>query len=49
MLLILLVIVLVLAIGGAPQFGYHHYGYFPSGILGLVVIVLLVWLLLGRG
>jgi hypothetical protein len=49
MLLIILVIALVFAIGGAPQFGYHQYGYYPSTLLGIVVIILLVWLLVGRG
>ena len=48
MLLILLIILLVLAFGGLPAWGYHSYGWGPSGLLGIFVIVLLVMLILGR-
>lgn len=45
----ILLIVLVLALVGAvPSFGWHSYGWAPSGGLGLIVIILLVLLLLGR-
>jgi hypothetical protein len=33
MLLILLVVLVILALGGLPHFGYHSYGYGPSGLL----------------
>ena len=46
--LVLLIIVLVLVFGGLPQLGYHSYGYGPSGILGVVLIVVLLLLLMGR-
>jgi len=48
MVLILIVVLLVLALGGLPNWGYHDYGYGPSGLLGLVLIVLLVLFLFGR-
>ncbi len=50
MLLILLVIVLILALGGLPQWPYaqpYGYGYYPSAFFAIVVIVLLVLLLRG--
>jgi len=46
--LILLILVLLLIFGGAPQWGRHEYGYYPSGVGFLFLIVLLVLLLSGR-
>ena len=46
--LILLVVVILLVVGGLPNWGYHQYGYGPSGIGGLILIVLLILLLTGR-
>lgn len=43
--LLLLIIVLVLMFGGLPHWGYHSYGYAPSGI-GMVLLVILIVLLL---
>jgi hypothetical protein len=50
MLWTILMIVLVLAvIGSVPAWPYSaSWGYYPSGGLGLVLIVLLVLMLLGR-
>jgi hypothetical protein len=49
MLIILLVVLLVLSLGSAPAWPYsRNWGYYPSGGLGLVVVVLLILLLLGR-
>jgi hypothetical protein len=49
MLIILLVILLVLSIGSAPTWPHsRNWGYYPSGGLGLVVVILLILLLLGR-
>jgi Protein of unknown function (DUF3309) len=49
MSLILLVIVIVLLLGALPAWPYSRsWGYYPSGGLGLVVVVLLVLLLAGR-
>jgi hypothetical protein len=48
MLLLLIILLIVLSIGGAPYWGYHTYGYAPSS-LGLVIVVVLVLLvLMGR-
>ena len=46
--LLLLIIVLVLVFGGLPRWGYHSYGYGPSGLAGVVVLVLVVLLFTGR-
>jgi hypothetical protein len=50
MLYTILIIVLVLALLGAlPTWGYSSgWGYYPSGGLGLVVIILVILLLMGR-
>lgn len=46
--LLLIVLVLVL-IGVLPTWPYSSgWGYFPSGIIGLIVVVLLVLFLMGR-
>jgi hypothetical protein len=46
----LLLIVLVLALVGAfPSWGHSRsWGYGPSGVLGLIVVVLVILLLLGK-
>ena len=49
MSLILLVVLIVLLLGALPAWPYSRsWGYYPSGGLGLVVVVLLVLLLAGR-
>ena len=49
MLLILLIILLVALIGSVPAWPYSRgWGYYPSGGLGLVVLILLILLLMGR-
>jgi hypothetical protein len=49
MSLILLVVLVVILLGALPTWPYSRsWGYYPSGGLGLVVVVLLVLLLAGR-
>ncbi len=46
---ILLIIFVILVIGAAPTWPYSSaWGYYPSGILGVVLIVVLILLLMGR-
>jgi hypothetical protein len=46
--LILLVLVLLLVFGGLPAWGYHSYGYAPSGIGVVLLVIVLVVLFSGR-
>jgi hypothetical protein len=49
MLTILLVVLIVAALASAPAWPHSRgWGYYPSGGLGLVVIVLIVLMLSGR-
>jgi hypothetical protein len=46
---ILLIILILLLIGALPTWPYSSgWGYFPSGGLGLVLIILVILLLTGR-
>jgi hypothetical protein len=46
---ILIVVLVLLLVGALPSWPYSRgWGYYPSGGLGLVVVVLLVLLLAGR-
>ena len=46
---ILVVLLVLLLIGALPAWPYSRgWGYYPSGGLGLVVVILLVLLLAGR-
>lgn len=48
--ILIIVVLLILVVGGLPNHGFitHGYGYGPSGLFGLIVVVLIVLLLLGR-
>jgi Protein of unknown function (DUF3309) len=48
MLLILLIILIVLALGGLPNWGYHSYGWTPSGVVIVLVIIVAILLYTGR-
>jgi hypothetical protein len=49
MLTILVVILLLVALGALPTWPHsRNWGYYPSGGLGLVVLILVILLLLGR-
>ncbi|MFZ5677047.1 MAG: DUF3309 family protein [Pseudomonadota bacterium] len=46
---ILLVILILLLIGALPNWGYSRgWGYYPSGTLGIIFIILLILVLTGR-
>jgi hypothetical protein len=48
MSLLLFIVLLLLLVGALPAWPYSRgWGYYPSGGLGLVLVVLLVMLLLG--
>ncbi len=46
---ILLIILILLLLGALPAWPYSRgWGYYPSGGLGLIVIILVILLLMGR-
>jgi hypothetical protein len=46
---LLLIVLIVLLVGALPAWPYSSsWGYYPSGGLGLVVLVLLILVLMGR-
>jgi hypothetical protein len=49
MLTILIVLLVLMLIGAAPSWPYsRNWGYFPSGGLGLVLLIVVILLLTGR-
>jgi hypothetical protein len=45
----LLIVLVLLLIGALPSWSYSRdWGYYPSGGLGLVLIILLILVLLGK-
>ena len=49
MSLILIIIVVLLLVGALPTWPYSNsWGYYPSGGLGLIVLILIILLLAGR-
>jgi len=46
---ILIIILIILLIGALPSWGYSRgWGYFPSGSLGLVLLIIIILVLMGR-
>ena len=46
---LLLIIIIILLVGAAPAWPYSRsWGYGPSGLLGLILVILLIMALLGR-
>jgi hypothetical protein len=48
-MIILLVLLFLLLIGSVPAWGYSRgWGYYPSGTIGLILIILIIMLMVGR-
>ena len=46
---ILLIVLVLLLIGAIPSWPHSRsWGYFPSGALGLIVVILIILLVLGK-
>jgi hypothetical protein len=46
---ILIIVLILLALGAVPRWGYsRNWGYAPSGLLGLVLIIVIILVLIGR-
>jgi hypothetical protein len=49
-MLLIIVVLLILLLGTGPWYPYSRsWGYGPSGLLGIVLVILLLYFLLGRG
>ena len=49
MLILLIIVLVVMSLGTLPSWPHsRNWGYYPSGGLGFVVLILLILLLLGR-
>ena len=47
--LIIVIILIVLLMFAAPAWPYsRRWGYYPSGLLGIILVIILILLLLGR-
>lgn len=46
--IILLIVLLLVVFGGMPNLGFHSYGYGPSGVGGVLLLIVVVLLLTGR-
>jgi hypothetical protein len=46
---ILIIVLVLLLVGALPSWPYSSgWGYYPSGIVGVIVVILVVLLLMGR-
>ncbi|MEO5573666.1 MAG: DUF3309 family protein [Gammaproteobacteria bacterium] len=46
---ILIILLVLLLVGAIPSWGYSSgWGYYPSGLLGLILIVVIVLVISGR-
>ena len=46
---ILIIVLVLLLVGALPNWGYSRsWGAYPSGILGIILLVVIVLLLMGR-
>lgn len=46
---ILLIVLILLLVGALPNWGYSRgWGYYPSGGIGLILLILLILVLTGR-
>jgi hypothetical protein len=48
LMIVLLVLLILAVVGGFPAWGYHTYGWYPSGIIGLLLVIFLILLLTGH-
>jgi hypothetical protein len=49
MTLIIIIILVLLLVGAAPAWPHSRgWGYFPSGLLGIILLIVIILLLLGR-
>ena len=48
-MLLILILLIILLVGATPTWPYSRgWGYYPSGALGIILVVLIVLLLMGQ-
>jgi len=48
-MILLIVLLLLLGLGTAPTWGYSRgWGYYPSGTVGLILLILIIMMMAGR-
>jgi len=45
---LLLVLLIVVILVGLPSWNLHPYGYFPSGIVTVILVIVVILVLFGR-
>lgn len=45
---ILIILLVLILVGGLPNWGYHSFGWGPSGIVGVLLVVILILFLMGK-
>lgn len=46
---ILLIVLVLLLVGGLPRYGYSaNWGYGPSSVIGVLLVIFLILLLMGK-
>jgi hypothetical protein len=49
MMTILLIVLVLMLLGSVPAWGYSRdWGYYPSGLIGTILIILVIMMMLGR-
>ena len=47
--LLLLILLILMLVGAVPNWGYNQsWGYAPSGIVGVILIIVIILLVMGR-
>ena len=46
--IVVLILLVFLAVGGLPRWGFHNHGYAPSSLVGVILAVVLILAVLGR-
>ncbi len=50
MLTIFLIVLILMLIGGLPAWGYNRgWGYGPSGVVGMLLVIAVIWVLFFGG
>jgi Protein of unknown function (DUF3309) len=49
--IVIVIILIIILVGGLPTWPYmsgYNYGYYPSGIVGVILLIIIILLLTGR-